>query len=78
MGSYQEVHKVLLWKQKGPTAIRVDGTCPTLYHKITNGSTASVRNGRCFSYALREAAQMIALIGMIVIMTAINQALEDM
>ena len=25
-----------------------------------------------------EAAQMIALIGMIVIMTAINQALEDM
>ena len=27
---------------------------------------------------LKEAAQMIALIGMIVIMTAINQALEDM
>ena len=48
MGSYQEVHKVLLWKQKGPTAIRVDGTCSKLYHKITNGSTASVRNGRCF------------------------------
>ena len=47
-------HKVLLWKQKGPTAIRVDGTCPTLYHKITNGSIASVRNGRCFSYALRR------------------------
>ena len=51
---YQEVHKVLQWKQKGPTAIRVDGTCPTLYHKITNGSIASVRNGRCFSYALRR------------------------